>query len=161
VESRSLSMTCHTPAEFKHAMAKGTGSKSKPSKGGSAKGSGAAPEQPDLFAEASAPPAKAPQEAPVESAPAKPGKAAKAEPAPAPAARVEQPAPVAAAAPPGPSAPSAPAVETPVVDAATVVELVNGVDGVWKKLSTGKRVDLTTKEWRHELSRLFTRAPAP
>jgi hypothetical protein len=49
----------------------------------------------------------------------------------------------------------------PVPEGPVVVELANGVDGVWKKLSNGKRVDLTTKEWRQELSRLFTRAPAP
>jgi hypothetical protein len=49
----------------------------------------------------------------------------------------------------------------PAADPVVVVELVNGVDGVWKKLSNGKRVDLTTKEWRQELARLFTRAPAP
>lgn len=49
----------------------------------------------------------------------------------------------------------------PPADPIVVVELVNGVDGVWKKLSNGKRVDLTTKEWRQELARLFTRAPAP
>lgn len=49
----------------------------------------------------------------------------------------------------------------PVAKPVDVVELVNGVDGVWKRLSNGKRVDLTTKEWRQELARLFTRAPAP
>lgn len=61
-----------------------------------------------------------------------------------------------AAAPDSPAAPPKPAA-----DQVVVVELVNGVDGVWKRMSNGKRVDLTTKEWRSELSRLFTRAPAP
>jgi hypothetical protein len=70
------------------------------------------------------------------------------------------------AAPPAPEMPTpaaAPAAPPagPAAEAVVVVELVNGVDGVWKKLSNGKRVDLTTKEWRHELARLFTRAPAP
>lgn len=55
-----------------------------------------------------------------------------------------------------PAAPASAAAPDPVV----VVELVNGVDGVWKKLSNGKRIDLTTKEWRQELTRLFTRPPA-
>ncbi len=56
---------------------------------------------------------------------------------------------------------AAPAQPQPAAEPIVVVELVNGVEGVWKKLSNGKRVDLTTKEWRQELARLFTRAPAP
>ncbi len=67
------------------------------------------------------------------------------------------PAGKAAAAAPTSAAPTGQPAAAPIV----VVELVNGVDGVWKKLSNGKRVDLTTKEWRQELARLFTRAPAP
>jgi hypothetical protein len=123
----------------KETGAKGTGSKSTPTKS-SAKGSGAAPEQPELELDTKPAKAAAAKEPPESAKPAA-GKSAPAQEA----------APVAAAAP----------APTPAADAVTIVELVNGVDGVWKKLSNGKRVDLTTKEWRHELSRLFTRAPAP
>jgi hypothetical protein len=77
-------------------------------------------------------------------------------PSPSPAA------PQAAAEPPSVSPQPAVGRNTsPAPDPVVVVELVNGMDGVWKKLSNGKRVDLTTKEWRQELARLFTRAPAP
>src|SRR5690349_10737559 len=132
-----IDKTCSIPTEFNRAMAKGTGSKSKPAKGG-AKGSGAGKQAEAELSAKSKSADKAAKAAPDTGKP-KGGKAA-----PEPEA-----APVAAAAP------------APVADAITVIELVNGVDGVWKKLSNGKRVDLTTKEWRTELSRLFTRAPAP
>jgi hypothetical protein len=122
----------------------GAGSKSKPAKVSSAKGSGAIPEQPELFAADSSPPAKAAKAAAPAKAPAEPPQAA----APPKSALAE-------------SAVAAPVAQAPAADPVVVTELVNGVDGVWKKLSNGKRVDLTTKEWRQELSRLFTRAPAP
>lgn len=93
-------------------------------------------------------------------APAPKGKPAKAAAAKPPEPELKgKPAAKAAAKPETPSEMEAAA--KPAGDTVQVVELVNGADGVWKKLSNGKRVDLTTKEWRQELSRVFTRAPAP
>ncbi len=51
-----------------------------------------------------------------------------------------------------------PAQET--VGALVVVELVNSKEGNYKKLSDGTIVPLTDKEWRKELTKSLSKAPA-